>query len=358
MPGAALWAQVIRCQSLVILGQSRRQREVPSFPAIHALHLSELVARWGVGTGALLRGSGLQAVELSQPGVRVPAPAFVALVERARALTGEPGLGVYFGLQMRASWHGYLGLAVMTAGNVGQALELAQQFLPTQTRALAFELEVTQEKASLVIREEYDLGSARDAILLALVVGMWKLSSALTGQTLGGRAEVAFPEPAYMSRLRHVAPANLIFGAPENRLRFDAHQLQTPFTSADPAALQLTREQCARELEALGFEGPFRERVRALVVRPRGGVRALEEVCAELQVSARTLKRRLAEAETSYSEILDGERERHATALLKTTALSMEAIAERLGYSDVANFTRAYRRWTKRTPGAVRRRRT
>ena len=90
-------------------------------------------------------------------------------------------------------------------------------------------------------------------------------------------------------------------------------------------------------------------------MRRRGGVRTLEEVCAELQLSARTLKRRLAEAETSYSEILDGEREAQATALLKTTALSMDAIAERLGYSDVANFTRAYRRWTHATPGAVRR---
>ena len=356
MPGAALWAQVIWCQSLVILGHTRRQREVPSFPAIHALHIAELVARWGVESGALLRGSSLKVAELSQPGVRVPAPAFVALVERARALTGEPGLGVYFGLQMRASWHGYLGLAVMTAENVGQALELSQQFLPTQTRALAFELEVAEETASLVIREPYDLGPARDAILLALVVGIWKLSSALTGQTLGGRAEVAFAEPGYMARLRHVVPPHLSFGAPENRLSFDARLLQTPFTSADPAALQLTREQCERELEALGFEGPFRERVRALVMRPRGGVRTLEEVCAELQTSARTLKRRLAEAETSYSEILDGEREIQATALLKTTALSMDAIAERLGYSDVANFTRAYRRWTQATPGAVRRR--
>ena len=355
MPRAALWAQVIWCQSLVILGHSRRQREVPSFPAIHALHVAELVARWGVGTTALLRGSGLKASELSQPGVRVPAPKFVELVERARALTGEPGLGVYFGLQMRASWHGYLGLAVMTADNVGQALELAQQFLPTQTRALAFELEVEGEKAALVIREQYDLCAARDAIVLALVVGMWKLSSALTGQTLGGRAEVAFAEPSYMARLHHVVPPNLTFGAPENRLRFDARQLQTPFTSADPAALQLTREQCERELEALGFKGPVRERVRALVMRRRGGVRTLEEVCAELQLSARTLKRRLAEAETSYSEILDGERETQATALLKTTALSMDAIAERLGYSDVANFTRAYRRWTHATPGAVRR---
>ncbi|MBS2028537.1 MAG: AraC family transcriptional regulator [Deltaproteobacteria bacterium] len=337
------------------MGHAKRQREVPSFPAIHALHVAELVSRWGVETSALLKGSGLKETELSQPGVRVPVPAFVALVERARALTGEPGLGVYFGLQMRASWHGYLGLAVMTAGNVGQALELAQQFLPTQTRALAFELEVANEKASLVIREQYDLGPARDAIVLALVVGMWKLSSALTGQTLGGRAEVAFPEPGYMARLRHVAPPHLSFGAKENRLSFEARMLQTPFTSADPAALQLTREQCERELEALGFDGPFRERVRALVMRRRGGVRSLEEVCAELQMSARTLKRRLADADTSYSELLDGEREKQATALLKTTALSMDVIAERLGYSDVANFTRAYRRWTRATPGAVRR---
>jgi len=332
-----------------------RERQVESFAAIHAVHLAELVARWGITAPALFDAAGLDARALSHPGERISAPAFVALVERARTLTGEPGLGIYLGLQMRATWHGYLGLAVMTSANVGQALELAVQFLPTQTSALSFDLEVDGAQGSLFIRERTDLGPARDAIVLALMVGIWKLGGALTGQPLGGAAEVAFAEPAYVARFAGVIPSGLRFSQAEHRLRFPAGSLQVPFTSADPAMLRLTREQCERELHALGFAGPFRDRVRALALRPGGGVRSVDEVAAQLHVSARTLKRRLTELHTTYSELLDAERARASLSLLRGPA-PLDAIADHLGYSDVANFSRAFKRWTGKPPGAARKR--
>ncbi|HEX8953322.1 MAG TPA: helix-turn-helix transcriptional regulator, partial [Polyangia bacterium] len=166
------------------------------------------------------------------------------------------------------------------------------------------------------------------------------------------------PEPAYFARFRGLAPGTMRFGRRQHRLVFDADTLELPFATADPAALVLTREQCERELDALGFAGPFRERVAALALRGGGGARSVEEVAAQLRVSSRTLKRRLAELGTSYSAILDRERKRRALALLRTTTLTMDEVAERLGYSDVANFGRAFRRWTGSSPAATRRRAT
>jgi AraC-like DNA-binding protein len=326
-----------------------------SLPAIHALHLAELVSRWGVSPAALLKGSTLSKHEIAQPGRRISVPTMEKLVERARALTGEPALGIYFGLKMRISWHGYLGLAAMTSQNVRQALDMATRFLPTLTGALQLGLETEGKVASLIIRERADFGSARDAIILALMVGIWQLGCTLTGRQLGGRADVAMPEPPYMQRFKGVMPGALRFDQPEHRLLFDADTLELPFASADPASLVMTREQCERELDALGFAGPFRERVRALALHGTGGARSLDEVAAQLHVSGRTLKRRLAELDTSYSRILDEERRGRALALLETTRLGIEDIAERLGYADVASFGRAFRRWTGKTPARVRR---
>jgi AraC-like DNA-binding protein len=331
-------------------------RDIESLPAIHAVHLAELVGRWGVSPAALLRGTTLRRSELSQPGCRLPVATMERLVERARALTREPAIGIYFGLQMRISWHGYLGLAAMTSQNVRQALELAARFIPTLTGALALSLEIDGPTAALVIRERADFGAARDAIVLALIVGLWQLGCTLTGRQLSGSADVAMPEPGYIRRFKGVMPGAVRFDQPEHRLVFDAGTLDLPFVTADPAALLMTREQCERELDALGFAGPFCERVRALALRGAGGARALDEVAAQLHVSTRTVKRRLAALATSYSQILDEERERRALALLRTTMLTMDEIAERLGYSDVANFGRAFRRWTGSTPGKIRQR--
>jgi AraC-like DNA-binding protein len=330
------------------------QADFGSLPAIHVVHLADLVARWGVSPAALLKGTALRKAELSLPGSRLPVATMVQLIERARTLTREPAIGIYFGLQMRISWHGYLGLAAMTSQNVRQALEVSTRFVPTLTGAVALDFEVRGRTASLVIREREDFGTARDAIVLALIVGIWQLGCTLTGRHLGGSADVALPEPAYLARFKGVTPGALRFDQPDHRLVFNADTLDLPLVTADPAALLLTREQCERELDALGFSGPFRERVRGLALRGGGGARTLEEVAAQLHVSSRTLKRRLAEQRTSYSQILDDERERRARVLLRTTSLTMEEIADRLGYSDVANFSRAFRRWTGEPPGRLR----
>jgi len=142
----------------------------PTVPAVQALHLVELVKRWDVTAADLLRGASLNARDLRDPRRRLTVRELVALVERARALTGEPALGVYFGLRMQVTSHGYLGFAAMITG--------------------ALTLRVAREgsEASLVIEEEADFGPARDAVLLALLVGLRRMGCALTGRARGRRS--------------------------------------------------------------------------------------------------------------------------------------------------------------------------
>jgi AraC-like DNA-binding protein len=71
-------------------------------------------------------------------------------------------------------------------------------------------------------------------------------------------------------------------------------------------------------------------------------------------MSMRTLKRRLAERDTSFSALLDEARREKATLLLRAGELTVDEIGQRLGYSDAANFGRAFRRWTGTSPKAFR----
>ncbi|MFE1971227.1 helix-turn-helix domain-containing protein, partial [Acinetobacter baumannii] len=52
----------------------------------------------------------------------------------------------------------------------------------------------------------------------------------------------------------------------------------------------------------------------------------------------------------TFSTLVDEVRYRHATSLLSRTDYSLEQIADELGYSDVANFSRAFKRWSGRSP--------
>jgi AraC-like DNA-binding protein len=327
----------------------------PSLPAVHALHLLELVKPWGVTGEELLRDSGLVEGALAEPDARVAVPQMAALVERARALTGEPALGMYAGMHMRVSSHGYLGFAALTASNVRQALELAEKYAPTRTTALVLRLTVEDGTAQLVVEERADFGAARDAMVFALVIGIWQIGNALTGRELTGSADFAFPEPAYFAKVARFAP-RVRFGQPANRLVFDASVLELPLVMADPESLRLAQAQCDRALAAMGDKEQLAARVRALIPLEEGGVRSLEDVAARLGLSARTLKRKLAAEGVTYSSLAEGVRRQRAILLLGSSHdLSLEAVAERLGYSDVANFTRAFRRWTGTTPASFRR---
>jgi AraC-like DNA-binding protein len=93
-------------------------------------------------------------------------------------------------------------------------------------------------------------------------------------------------------------------------------------------------------------------RIRAAIAEhPAAGVIA---IARELHVSPRTLKRKLADHGTSFSAIRDDVRLQRALLLLDDRTLSVGEIATRLGYSELPNFTRAFRKWTGRTPVSYR----
>lgn len=334
--------------------------EEHAIPAIHGLHLAEVAARFGVPPEVLLSGSGIEPSELTEPNARIGTEVLVSLIERARALTGEPGIGFHVGLQMRIASHGYVGLAAMTASTVREALAIAVRFAPTRTNALSLRLDVEEDEARLVIVEHASFGPARDAVLFALLIGLWKIGNAITGLSLeehvpegAAGADVPFAEPAYFARFADIAP-RIRFGQPTSCLRFDRTLLDRPLVTGDPAASRLTLEQCERELEALAPS--VASRVRALLPLPQGGFRSLEALAKAMYVSTRTLKRRLAAEGTSYTALVESARRARAEELLRAPGRTLDEIAAELGYGDAAAFSRAFRRWTGSAPGAWRKR--
>jgi AraC-like DNA-binding protein len=325
-----------------------------TLPAVHALHLGDVVKSLGISPAELFEPAGIDPASLGVPGARIPVQTFADLLLRARRVTGNEAIGILLGLQMRASAHGYLGFAAMTASTVREALDTATRFVSTRTNALGLSLHVGESTASLVIEERADFGEARADVLFALAVGIWQMGDALTGRQLQGSADFAFPQPAYARSFADVGPM-LRFGQPVTQLVFDASALDLPLTMADPVSRQIAYSELERSLEELGSEQDILTRARKLAARANGGFRSLDEVADALHLSTRTLKRRLAAQGATYSELLEEQRRERAIMLLRSPGLSLDEVADRLGYSDPSNFRRAFRRWTGLSPAAYRR---
>lgn len=327
----------------------------PGLPAAYVLLLLDVVKRWHVNESELLAPAGLDREQLTAPTLRLPLDVVNGIYTRALELTEESGLPFYIGMQMKLSSHGFIGFAAMTADTVAQAIELAERFISLRLMGFALRLETHNDEARLYLSCDLNLQPLRDTAVAALMVGLGQMAQVLTGETLYGIADIDIPENPRFAEFSHILPAQIQYGQPENVIRFAKAYLDAPLLMADASSSQLAIEQCERELVAIGHTNRFVRQVRELIHDDAEGFRSVEAVASILCMSERTLKRQLAQDGTSFSDILEDLRRQRAVLLLRHESQSIERIAEQLGYSDVANFTRAFKRWTGTTPSQYRR---
>lgn len=319
-------------------------------PGVYGLLLLDVVSRWGYNDVSLFEPFGLNSEHLAHPDTRIPVDVANNLVKRALELTGETTLAYHLGTQMRISIHGFIGYAIMTATNATEALMIASRFIQLRMPFLQLYFSTFSDKATIELKCSIDLHPLRNEIILALVVGILTMGKALTGKDVSSDIDIDFPMPIGFERYASRLNAQLRFNQPHLIASFDKSHLGSAMVHADPISSQIAINQCETELSALGERRRLSMKVRDILSNQDQHHLGIELVADKLHMSDRTLKRQLAAEGTSFSTIVDEVRYRRATSLLSRTDYSLEQIADELGYSDVANFSRAFKRWSGRSP--------
>jgi AraC-like DNA-binding protein len=143
----------------------------------------------------------------------------------------------------------------------------------------------------------------------------------------------------------------LEFGAPDSGFAISRAHADAPLPTSD-ARLLATVHDLAPDASPPHALAPD---VVALIRDRLPEVATADDAADRLHMSARTLQRRLEAEHTSFTALVDATRERLARELLADLALPLAEIAYRLGFSDLATFSRAFKRWTGRPPGLFRR---
>ncbi|GAC1377535.1 MAG: hypothetical protein NVS3B3_18970 [Aquirhabdus sp.] len=210
--------------------------------------------------------------------------------------------------------------------------------------------ERVDDKVVLTIEQrlpDYPLG---EIVITFLMVGFGKMAEMLTGKAIRGTATITYPNPEYFSRFEHLLPGTVSFDQPKNTIIFDAKDLDLPLMMSDPVALRLSEEQCKRELQQLLDNRSFSQIVREILLDETVPFGSLEEVAAQLHMTPRTLQRYLSRESLTFNELVTSLRKEKAQQLLAQNKLSMQAIAEALGYAEPTNFSRAFKTWTHESP--------
>jgi AraC-like DNA-binding protein len=332
--------------------------ERPSVAVAYPRLLLAMLAERGHSTAEAAEEAGVDRALLDRPEAMISGAAYARLIAHALRVTRDPCLGCELGLRMPPTMHSVLGALLVCADTLGDALAQGARFFVLASQVIALRTDFASERPTISIDEILPLGAVRQFVVESGLVGLYRAGELLTMLTVAPRGlELSFtwPEPPAFRRYRaRLPPAQ--FGQPFNQLRCPTSLLERPLPLANALARRRAIRDCERALSEIPEHGaPLVARVyQALGAPEAAGYAALAQVAALLGVSPRTLSRRLAASGTSFSALLDGRRISDARSMLAESDVAVAAVARHVGYTDAANFARAFRKQTRESPSAFR----
>ena len=322
---------------------------------------TSVLVRFGTNHGVprreLLAGSGLTAAQLADPALEIDARQELQVVRNLAAAL--PDAGVAAGREYHATTFGILGFAFLSSPTMRDAVAVALRYydlsfafsMPDVTLVdgeVRFELDdrlLPADVARFLV--ERDLAAIHTVIDELLPTGV-----PLTG------LEFRFAEPSTSDQYESTFGLRPRFGCAANVATFDASFLDAPLPLANAHTVAMCEAQCRDIVTRRRARSGTAHEVRELLTRLGALGSAMPDVARELNLSTRTLRRRLEEEGTSFRALLDEVREALAEELLTMGAVPVEDVAIRLGYAEASSFIHAFKRWKGVTPIAFVRERT
>ena len=280
---------------------------------------------------------------------------FQLLADFAKARTGRQCLGLEMGQKIIANHHGPLGYLIISSPTVEESVKALLKYVALRTQLLELTLLENANTVSLRIIEKNDFESVRTIFLEAFITIVTNVLQSVYGKAIKGlNIELNYPEPEYSQMYEQSFECPVKFSCAHSVISFDKAVMQHKNLMADAKAFRLAEIECQNLHDSLIANDGLKSNIENILLKAENEFPTLEEVAIQLGMSKSTFIRRLAKANTSFKEIVDDIRHELANYYLLETELSIEKIAEKLGYADTSNFSRVFKRWHNLVPTKFR----
>jgi AraC-like DNA-binding protein len=186
----------------------------------------------------------------------------------------------------------------------------------------------------------------------------WDLSKMLQQRLPRYDLYLSLPRPAHVARYNELAEARCHFlweSTPCLRMSFPAEFMQRPLPFADPSALQMAERQCHELVKKVIVGNKVADWVLMMLRESDDGMPSLAELAHTLNLSTRTLDRYLKKQDVSFRALQQQVIQEKSLKMLADHQFTITQIAYELGYSNAANFTRAFKQVMCMSPSEYRR---
>ncbi len=325
--------------------------------ATFVLPIAQALRLRGVDAMALVEQAGVDPASIVNPDRRVAPERMQRLFRACVEATGDEAFGLVAAEQIQPQVLSGLGLAWLASDTLLDGLQRLVRFARIMSSGVELALEDDGALVHLVIgprvEDERFTWAVRD-FAVGLVVRMCRLT---LGEFIAPlRVEMERPRPAEPERWEYLLSCRVAFDRPEARVTFLRADIVERLATGDPELARINDEQAQAYLDSIGDSGITRQVADRIVATLPDGAPSQQQIAASLNLSNRTLQRRLRDEGTSFLDLLQDTRLQLAHKYLRQRKRSVVETAYMLGFSEPSTFSRAFKRWTGMAPAAYRER--
>lgn len=303
---------------------------------------------------ALLKKAGILANVLNEPKSRVTATQYSKLIQTIWLEMQDE----YMGLGLEPSPIGSFAMmchAVIHCPTLEKAYLRAYRFYGLFLHLPEIQLKVSENDAQIIV-DDSKLNDP-DRFLIESILVIWhRFGSWLIGRRIHLlEASFRFEPPVNHAEYKRLFHCDIHFNADYTGLRFPIKFLHERITQNETTLRHFLTHSPANLLARPDEGNGLVAKIRSLIGTDlTQELPNFEFVAEQLHVSPQTLRRRLKEEGLTYQELKDQMRRDTALYFLERGDLSIQEVAEQLGFSEPSTFHRAFKKWTGITPGAYR----
>jgi AraC-like DNA-binding protein len=321
------------------------------------LLLARGIDSYGYDSSELFTKAGLDHSRLKDPLARFSFQGVTRLWKLAQELIDDP----CFGIKVASFWHpttlhalGYSWLASSNLEEAFERLSLNTRIVNTGASGV-LKMDLSKEAFRLTLDprslDPQPLPVTLDSVMAMLMI----MCRTAYGEKLRPiRVSFEHSGPGSTKCYSDFFDAPVDFSQPETSLWLEPEVATTPLATANPELVRIN-DQIASDYLAQLDRHDLSAQVRSKLIEFLPSGQASEEMIASaINVSQRSLQRKLKQQGISFTQLLEKTRRDLGLQYVRDPQRSFNEIAFLLGFSEPGNFTRAFKRWYGKPPSQYR----
>ncbi len=328
-------------------------------PNSYLTRIMEVMLEHGKDITPYLQAANIPLPQLSNLEANLSSEQYYLFIENLLNEMTIEGIGFKVGNKFSISDYGILGYAFLSSPTLLDAFETFFRYQAIVGNDSMFQETMSIDGDDVILSFTGRLPSKElYTYEVDLFLGQWANtlhSISTSGLNLRAtRVNISHAKPSYAKLYDNAFNCPIYYEQAENQIFVPREMLNQKSDMLSNSAAQACEQQCKDALKNLQQQYGLAEKVRRLIIENTAMNQGGEEMASQLNMSYRTLRRRLSEEGTSFKEINEKVRMSMASEYLLKTEFSTQEIAFLLGFSEVANFHRSFKKWSKLTPGEFR----